>query len=30
VLFFYNQRRLHSAAQNMPPAEYEALKSGIA
>ena len=26
VLFFYNQRRLHSATQNMPPAEYEALK----
>ncbi len=30
VLFFYNQRRLHSAAMNMPPAEYEALKSGTA
>lgn len=27
ALFFYNHRRLHSATQNMPPAEYEALKS---
>lgn len=26
VLFFYNQQRLHSAAMNMPPAEYEAFK----
>src|SRR5262249_42309512 len=28
MLFFFNHRRLHSAAQNMPPAEYEALKRG--
>ncbi|PZR39155.1 MAG: hypothetical protein DI523_37270, partial [Paraburkholderia fungorum] len=23
ILTFYNQQRLHSAAGNMPPAEYE-------
>lgn len=26
MLFFYNQRRLHSAMQNMSPADYETLK----
>ncbi|WP_155888043.1 IS3 family transposase [Cupriavidus sp. WS] len=30
VLFFYNQQRLHSAAMNMPPAEYENLKVEVA